>query len=79
MKLNFNQSCCRTINKMELETSWCKTAIGERLIVYHEKRLWNALPLELRMADLENFKKKLMTLFFNDYDKLKKEAFNYNS
>ena len=38
----------------------------------------DALPLELRMADLENFKKTLETLLFNDYDKLKKESFKYN-
>ena len=62
---------------MKLETPWCKTAIGERLIAYHGTQIWNALPLELRM-DLENFKKKLKTLLFNDYDKLKKDDFKYN-
>ena len=67
---------------MKLEIPWCKTAIEavieERLIAYHGTRLWNALPLELRMADLENFKKKLKTLLFYDYDKLKKEALKFN-
>ena len=77
MKLSYNQLSCRTINDLKLETPWCKTAIGERLIAYHGTCLWNALPLELRMADLENFKKKLKTLLFNDFDRLKKEAFKY--
>ena len=63
---------------MKLETPWCKTAIGERLIAYNGTRLWNALPLELRMTDLENFKKKLKTLLFDDCDRLKKETFKYN-
>ena len=78
MKLSYNQLSCRTINDMKLETPWCKTEIGERLIAYHGIRLWNALPLALRMADLENFKKKPKTLLFNDFDSLKKEAFKYN-
>ena len=43
---------------MKLEIPWCKTAIEERLIGYHGTRLWNALPLELRMEDLGHFNKE---------------------
>ena len=79
INLNYNQWSCRSINDLKLETPWCKTAIGERLIAYHGTRLWNALPLDLRTEDMEKFKKKLKTLLFNDHEKLKKEAFKYKS
>ena len=77
INLKYNQLSCRTIRNMRLETKWCRTPIGERLIAYHRTRLWNALPLELRMEDTENFKKKLKTLLFDGHEYLKKEAFNY--
>ena len=64
---------------MKLDTSLYKTANGECLIAYyHETWLLNALSLELRLEDVENLKKKLKTLRFNDHDKLKKEVFKYS-
>ena len=77
INLKYNQSSSRTTSNMRLETSWCRTAIGERQIAYHGTHLWNALPLELRMEGIENSKKKLKTLLFDGHEYLKKETFKY--
>ena len=70
---------CRPNDYLMLETRSVKTKYGRRTFEYAGPRLWNALPLELRMMDsIETFKKQLKTLLFKDAIGLKQRAFKYN-
>ena len=61
-----------------LKTPNFKTKHGKRIFAYSGSRLWNALPVDLRMVeDIETFKKRIKTLLFNGCDDLKKRAFKY--
>ena len=63
---------------MSLETIAVKTKHGERTFNYAGPRLWNALPLEIRMEEkIETFKTKVKTLLFTKTDEFKGRAFKY--
>jgi hypothetical protein len=50
----------------------CKTMIGDRAFSVSGPRLWNALPVELRMMDtLERFKSHLKHLLFSSFREFK--------
>ena len=78
LKISYKETNSRSSENQELETYNCKTAIGHRLIAFHGTRLWNALPLNIRMEKKDvKFKKSLKTFLFNSYDMLVKNAFKY--
>ena len=62
-----------------LETRKVKTKYGRRTFEYAGCRLWNALPLNVRMEEkIENFKKQIKTLLFKDTEGFKRKAFLYD-
>ena len=74
----FNGRSCEYL--LMLETPVFKSKYGQRLFAYNGPRLWNALPVEMRMEeDIDQYKKSLKTLLFNGNDDLKKRAFKYRS
>ena len=61
-----------------LETPVFKSKYGQRIFEYNGSRLWNALPVEMRMEEnIEHYKKSLKTLLFNGNEELKRRAFKY--
>ena len=54
---------------LHLEERRCNGEMGERSISVAGPKLWNLLPLDLRMEeDTEEFKKKLKTFLFREVD-----------
>ena len=61
-----------------LKTPNFKTKYGKRVFEFSGSRLWNALPVELRMLeDVGTFKGKIKTLLFDGCEDLKNRAFKY--
>ena len=61
-----------------LKTPNYKTKYGRRIFGHSGSRLWNALPVDIRvLEDIEIFKKKIKTLLFNGCEDLKNKAFKY--
>ena len=68
----------RSTDFLMLNTPNFNTKYGKRMFVYNGTRLWNALPVDLRMLeDVEQFKKSLKTLLFDHHTELKQRAFKY--
>ena len=62
-----------------LETQCFKMKYGKRTFDYAGPRLWNALPLHVRMEeDAESFKGFIKTMLFNDTEGFKRKGFQYN-
>ena len=65
---------------LKLEEPVFKTKYGKRLFAYNGPRLWNVLPIGLRMEeDTKKYKKGLKTLLFDGHDELKRNAFKYQT
>ena len=63
-----------------LDTPNFKTAYGKRVFAYNGSRLWNALPVGVRMEDdVDKFKKSVKTILFEGNEELKKKAYKYNA
>ena len=76
--LDISYKNTRGPNSRELVTHHCKTSVGHRLINYHGTRIWNSLPVSLRLEEKSDiFKKGLKTHLFNSFDNLMKNAFKY--
>ena len=61
-----------------LETANYKTKYGKRTFSYNGPRLWNALPVAVRIEeDTEKYKKAVKTLLYHGHDDLKARAFKY--
>ena len=59
-----------------LQTPNFKTAHGKRIFAYHDSRLWNALPANVRSEEnVDKFKKSVKTILFEGCEVLKKTAF----
>ena len=59
-----------------LETPNAKTKHGKRIFAYNGSRLWNAIPIEIKLLeDIDIFKQRLKTLLFKNFEKLKLKAF----
>ena len=64
---------------LKLETPSFKTKYGKRIFAHDGSRLWNALPVEMRIEnDIDEFKKLLKTLLFREHDEFRSKAFKYN-
>ena len=63
-------------NSLMLETPNAKTKHGKRIFAYNGSRLWNAIPIEIKLIeDIDIFKQRLKTLLFKNFEKLKLKAF----
>ena len=78
-KLKYKKYNCRLGDYLMLETRNVKTKYGRRTFEYAGCRLWNALPLDVRMEEkIDNFKKQIKTLLFKDTEGFKRKAFLYD-
>ena len=70
---------CRPQDHLLLETRRVKTKYGRRTFSYVGPKLWNALPLQIRLEEnMDSFKKQVKTLLFDGTEQLKKRAFPYD-
>ena len=61
-----------------LETPTYKTSYGKRIFDFNGSRLWNALPVAVRLEeDIEKFKKCVKTILFEGDGAFKRKAFKY--
>ena len=61
-----------------LETPTYKTSYGKRIFDFNGSRLWNALPVAVRLEeDVEKFKKCVKTILFDGDGAFKRKAFKY--
>ena len=80
LKITYKRYNCRPNDYLLLETTAVKTKYGKRTFDFAAPRLWNALPLDVRIeGDIEKFKKRVKTILFKDTEGFLKHAFKYNS
>ena len=78
LELEYKQYNCRPDDFLKLQLTFAKTKYGERRYEYFAPRLWNALPLHIRTEEkIEEFKKKLKTLLFQNTEVFKAKALQY--
>ncbi len=78
LQLPYKMFNCRPDDYLMLQTKRCKTKYGERTFSWAAPRLWNALPLEIRVQEnTDLFKKLVKTLLFDDTGGFRKKAFRY--
>ena len=78
LQLPYKMYNCRPDDFLMLEMKRCKTKHGERSFSWVAPRLWNALPLEMRIQEnTDLYKKRLKTLLFKDSAGFLKRAFRY--
>ena len=78
LRLPYKGHNCRSDDFLMLETFPVKTKYGKRSYGYAGPRLWNALPVEVRMVEtVEEFKRKVKTILFRDTEGFKRRAFRY--
>ena len=59
-----------------LEPAIANTVYGKRTFDYAGARLWNALPVDLRVQeDIECFKNGVKTILFRDFEGFKRKTF----
>ena len=78
LKVSYKQHNCRPDDFLLLETKRVKTKYGTRTFDYAGPRLWNALPLNIRTLESIDFKTKVKTILFTDFEGVKRRAFRYN-
>ena len=79
LKIEYKAYNCRPQDYLLLETRAAKTKYGKRTFDYAAPRLWNALPLEVRMEEnIDKFKGQIKTILFNGTEELKRRASMYN-
>ena len=61
-----------------LEVKYVKTKYGRRTFDFLGPRLWNALPLDVRMEQkIDTFKNRVKTILFDGTEELKSRAWRY--
>ena len=79
LKVSYKQHNYRPEDFLLLETKMVKTKYGTRTFDYAGPRLWNALPLSIRtLESIDDFKSKVKTILFTDFEGVKRRAFRYN-
>ena len=79
LQIQYKGYNCRTNDYLLLETKKVNTTYGERTFDYIGPRLWNALPVNVRILEnIESFKKNVKTILFVDCEGFKRKAFKYN-
>ena len=80
MKLRYKSFNGRPEEYLMLDTPNFRTRYGKRLFEYNGSRLWNALPVNVRMEeDIEKYKKNVKTILFAGFDEFKRTAFKYRT
>ena len=80
MTLTYKNFNGRPNDYLMLETPTFKTKYGKRTLEYNGSRLWNALPVNIRVVeDIDVYKKLVKTLLFTNYNDLIREAFKYDT
>ena len=70
----------RRTQNLTLNVPRSRSQMGDRAFSISGPKLWNALPVNIRMIDtLENFKSKLKHLFFNNFNEYKMKINIYRS
>ena len=78
LRIKYKMHNCRPNDYLMLKTPSCKTKYGERTFDFVGPRLWNALPLYVRMeSSIEQFKKHVKTILFDNTQTFKQKAFQY--
>ena len=78
LQLPYKLFNCRPDDFLKLETIRSKTKYGERRYRWAAPRLWNALPLNIRVEeDTKKFKSLVRTILFHDTGGFRKKAFCY--
>jgi hypothetical protein len=78
LNITYKKHNCRPQDYLQLETKRVKTNYGKRTFDYVGPRLWNSLPLHMRMEeDIEKYKKQLKTLLFEGTDEIKRGSHAY--
>jgi hypothetical protein len=68
----------RADDYLMLQTPHFKTTYGKRLFEYNGSRLWNALPVNVRVEeDTKKYKQMVKTILFEGSGELKRKAFKY--
>ena len=79
LKISYKGYNCRPNDFLQLETRKVKRKYGKLTFDYAAPRLWNALPVQVRMEnDVQEFKKQVKTLLFVDTEGFVKKAFPYH-
>ena len=79
LKIKYKSHNCRPQDYLILETKSVKTKYGKRTFDYVGPRLWNALPLHIKMAEnVDAFKGQVKTLLFEGTEEFKNRAYKYN-
>ena len=79
LKIQYKTHNCRPQDYLLLKTKRVKTKYGTRTFDYVAPKLWNALPLHVRMEeDIEKFKKQVKTILFDGTEQFKNEAYKYD-
>ena len=79
LQVNYKMHNCRPDDYLLLATKRVNTKYGRRTFDYLAPKLWNALPLQVRMEEkIETFKTKVKTMLFDGCEEFKKRAFKYD-
>ena len=78
LTLSYKKFNGRSYDYLLLDTPNFNTKYGKRLFEYNGSRLWNALPMKMRVEEnIDEYKQMLKTMLFEGNDKLKLKAFKY--
>ena len=67
VNIKYKTHVCRPHEQLMLEQSFAQTKYGRRLFSFVAPRLWNALPVNIRLSEnIEQFKKSIKTFLFNN-------------
>ena len=79
LSVNYKLYNCRPQDYLLLDTPCFKTKYGTRTFDYAGPRLWNALPVHIRVEESTDvFKKMVKTLLFDCGADFKRRAFKFN-
>ena len=79
LKIKYKSHNCRPNDYLLLETKRVNTKYGRRTFDYAGPKLWNALPLHVRVEEnINSFKRQVKTIPFNDTHDFKCRAFKYD-
>lgn len=77
-KIKYKKHNCRPNDYLMLENRKVQTKYGKRTFEYGSSKLWNALPVEIRMEEnIDSFKRRIKTILFTDTERFKRKAFQY--
>ena len=79
LKIKYKSHNCRPNDYLLLDMKRVNTKYGRRTFDYAGPKLWNALPLHVRVEEnIDSFKRQVKTVLFNDTEDFKRRAFKYD-